>query len=269
MKTTVIAWLVTCLPVITALSGETAFKPLPEKSYTGIVISIDPQEHTLGTQGAIRNEKFQLGTNCLYVLSNSHAGSLYDLRLGENVTVSYQNAAGVLVANRVEQHAMLFSGVVSEVDATNHSLTIYHHELDRTFEVPKNCEILLLDKKSGSFTNVQLGSHVEVAYEVPNDVAVAHQITMTSFSYTGTLKAIDLSLGTLKARTLFSSKNFKLAPHCAILLKGQPASLADLKLNEKLDFSYDKINGVNLVNRIIPSGEETKTVVFDEYTINF
>ena len=60
--------------------------------------------------------------------------------------------------------------------------------------------------------------------------------------------------GTTEAKTAFATKKFQLADNCAIVVNGRTdGQLSDLKLNDKLLFSYDEINGVNVVNRIGPA----------------
>ena len=45
-----------------------------------------------------------------------------------------------------------------------------------------------------------------------------------------------------------------MADNCAIVINGKTdGRLSDLKPDEKLVFSYDEINGVNVVNRIAPA----------------
>jgi hypothetical protein len=50
---------------------------------------------------------------------------------------------------------------------------------------------------------------------------------------------------------MFDTKKFNLGDNCAIVIDGKiNGRLADLKPNDKLVFSYDEINGVNVANRI-------------------
>ena len=101
-----------------------------------------------------------------------------------------------------------------------------------------------------------MGNHVTVTYETPNDTLTARQIAQTSAMFSGTLTAIDLGERTVKAKTLFDTKKFNLADNCAIVLDGKPdGQLSDLRPDEQLEFSYDDVNGVNVVNRIA----DTKT----------
>jgi hypothetical protein len=99
-----------------------------------------------------------------------------------------------------------------------------------------------------------------VTYETPNDIATARQIAQTSESFAGTLTAIDLDERTVKAKTLFDTKKFNLVDNCAIVINGKTdARLSDLKPEDKLVFSYDEINGVNVVNRIALEDDSAKS----------
>ncbi len=107
-----------------------------------------------------------------------------------------------------------------------------------------------------TLTDIQTGNHVTVTYETPGGTLTARQIAQTSIEFTGILTAIDLGEKTLKAKALFGSKKFNVADDCAIIINGRTGGqLSDLKPNDKLVFSYDEINGVNVVNRIAPAME--------------
>jgi len=50
---------------------------------------------------------------------------------------------------------------------------------------------------------------------------------------------------------MYDTKKFNLGDNCAIVIGGKiNGRLADLKPNDKLIFSYDEINGVNVANRL-------------------
>jgi hypothetical protein len=99
-----------------------------------------------------------------------------------------------------------------------------------------------------------------VTYEIPNNKPTAREIAQTSETFTGLLTAIDLNTKTVKATALLDTKKFNLGDNCAIVINGKiDGQLADLKPNDKLVFSYDEINGVNVANRIAPVGTPQAT----------
>ena len=223
----------------------------PEKSYTGTVVSVDPKEHVLDVKWVVLSKKFNLGESCAYTFLGKGAGTAEDLRPGQKVRVSYQNAHGVLVADRVTQEAMRSEGTVKSVNLEKHTMTLHFRALDKTFRLADDCKVVLRDAKSGTLSDVQPGHHVTVTYETPNGTATARQIAQTSATFTGSLTAIDLSEKTVKAKATFGAKKFNLADGCTIVLNGKTdGQLRDLRPGEKLTFSCDDINGVNVVNRI-------------------
>ena len=247
--------------VIRAPADQVAPAARPERSYTGTVVSVDPKEQTLETKGLVLSKKFNLGDACTYALLDQDPGTAGDLRPGEKVTVSYQDAQGVLIADRVEQQPMRSEGMVTAIDPARHTLMLHRPTLDKQMQLADDCKIVLRDGKPGTFADVHIGNHVTVTYETPNDMLTARQIAQTSIEFTGTLTAIDLGERTLKARAVFDTKKFNLADNCAIVINGKPdGQLSDLKPNDKLVFSYDEINGVNVVNRIAPAEAQTKSV---------
>ena len=105
------------------------------------------------------------------------------------------------------------------------------------------------------------GHHITVLYEIPNETPTVRQIAQTSASFEGSLTAIDLTERTLKAKAVFGSKKFNLANNCTFVLQGRPeGQLSDLKPGDRLAFSYDEVNGVNVVNRIASMEMPSETV---------
>jgi len=255
------------LALLVAAQGS-AWAASSDKSYTGIVDYVDTTEHTVSLLGSIFNKQFNLSPNCVYLLRDHGNGKISDLRTGENITVQYKNVEGVLVVNHVTQNLMQFEGAVDNLNGKDHTVTVYYHHLDRTFNLAAQCPIRLENQKSGVFTNLQNGDHVLVTFETPGGTPTAQRIEQTSMVFTGKLKAVDLTEGTIKARAGFTLKKFSVAKNCAILIHGRAAQLSDFKPNDKLVLTYDTINGVNVVSEIVPEGEAKNVVEMDEFKID-
>jgi uncharacterized protein DUF5666 len=268
MKTTgtknwmaVCAAVLTATAVVTASADPAATAARPEKNYTGTVASVDPKEHTLDVQGFVLSKKFNLGDTCAYVLLDNNSSTINDLRPGEKVRVSYQDASGVLVADRVAQEPMRYEGMVTAIDADNQTLTVHVRGMDKTFQIADGCGVVLRNDKSGTLADIQAGNHVTVTYETPHDTLTAREIAQTSATFTGTLTAIDLGERTLKVKAMFETKKFELADNCAIVINGKTGGqLSDLKPDDQLILSYDDIKGINVVNRIAPTEAQVNPV---------
>lgn len=240
--------------VVAAAADQTTTAARPEKNYAGTVVSVNPAEHALDVRGFIFNKKFNLGDNCTYVLPGKPEGTIGDLRPGEKVTVNYQDASGVLVADRVQQEPMRYEGTVTAIDPEKHTMMVHFRVFDKAFQIPDDCAIVLRGEKSGALADIQTGDHVTVTYETPNDTLTARQIAQTSAIFTGTLTAIDLGERTVKAKALLDTKKFSLADNCAIVINGKAdGQLSDLRPDENLVFSYHEVKGINIVNRIAPA----------------
>lgn len=225
-------------------------------AYTGVVTSVDLNAHTLEAKGILLDKKFILGANFNYVPLNRSSTGAQDLRPGEKVSITYENQGGNLVARRIEQIPMCFEGIVKDLDPVHHLITVHIAGLDKTFQIAKDCGIELRNQHPGSLGDLQVGNHVTVTYETPDEVATAEQIAQTSETFTGTVTAVDLQNRTVEAETLLDTKKFSLANDCTILANGKPGGrLTDLKPDDKLIFSYDEINGINVANRIVPQGD--------------
>lgn len=255
-------WTAVCAAVLATTAGfraaadQPATAAAPESTFTGTVISVDPQERVFEAKGFFFNKKFNLGANCAYAMLDNKSGTIADLRAGEKVAVSYQNSHGVLIADRVEQQPMRYEGMVQAVNPAAHTMTVHVTGSDKTFQVPGDCSVVLRGGKTGSVADIQTGDHVTITYETPGNALTAREIAQTSIEFTGRLTAIDLQERTLKAKALFGTKKFNVANDCAIVINGKPGGqLSDLKPDDNLVFSYDEINGVNVLNRIAPVTE--------------
>ena len=277
MKTKALrTWAVVGLSVLTATAAyrasaddasANATAAKPAETYTGTIVSVNPKENTLDVKGALFSKKdFNLGNNCAYTITGKSAGTIDDLRPGQKVTVGYQNAHGVLIAEHVNQMPMQDEGMVKAIDPATHTMTVHVGWLnDKKFQLPANCDIVLRGGKSGTIDDIQPGNHVTVTYEVPNGKATAREIAQTSAAFTGKLTAINLNKKTLQADATFSSKKFNVGDDCAIVVNGKPdGKLTDLRPGESLTFSYDDVNGVNIVNRIAPAGASSSGSVAEK-----
>ena len=188
-------------------------------------------------------------------------GTVGDLRPGQKVTVGYQDAHGVLVADQVTQKPMRDEGMVKAIDPATQTLTLHLGVMDKQFQLPADCEVTLRGDKAGTVADIQPGNHVLITYEVPEGKATARQIAQTSETFTGDLTAIDLDQKTMKAKAMFATKKFNVGDDCAVVINGKPdGKLTDLRPGESLMFSYDNINGVNVVNRIAPAQAQKSSV---------
>jgi len=263
-----LAALVTATAAFRSSADEDRTAPKPEKTHTGTVISVDSQEHTLNVQGWLKSQKeFNLGNTCTFTTLDKPSSTVNDLRPGEKVEVSYQTVHGVRIADHVQQLAMEFEGRITAIDPANHQLTLHHGVSDKRLQIADECQVVLIHQRSGVVRDIRPGDHVTVTYETPDGVATAREIAQTSLEFAGNLTAIDLGERTVKAASGFDSKKFSVADHCAIVINGRAdGHLSDLKPNDKLTFSYDEINGINVVNRIGVLESPSKAMVYNPAT---
>jgi len=226
----------------------------PDKTYTGTVVSVAPKDRTLDVKGFLFSKQFNLGDSCAYKMVGQGAGAIGDLRPGQRVTVGYQDANGVLVADCVTQKPLQEQGMVKAIDPAAQQLTLHAGMMDKTYQLPTGCDVTLRGGKAGALGDIQVGDHVTVTYEVPNGKPTAREIAQTSATFTGDLTAIDLGQRTLKAKDTFATKKFNLGDDCTIVVNGKPdGKLTDLRPGESITFSYDSVHGVNIANRIAPA----------------
>jgi predicted RNA-binding protein len=265
-------WLAVSVSALAMASLSGAAEPSatisgPEKMFTGTVSAVDLNEHTLKIQGTLLfAKKFNLGAACSYTFLGNPNGAEAGLHPGQKITVNYQNADGVLVADRIEQQPMRFAGWVKAVDPGARTVTVRPAGFEglgfgKRFEFADGCRVALRGDKVGTFADIQAGNYVTLTYETPPGLPTIQRIDQTSEQFTGSLTAIDLDGKTVKAKTAFDTKSFNVGDHCVIVIHGKNTGhLSDLKPDDQLVFTYDEINGVNVVNHIAPAKDTTSAV---------
>ena len=160
---------------------------LPEKRYTGMIVSADPKERTLTVKGTMFSKKeFILGDNCAYsflytmLINNDGDGSASNLRGGEKVAVTYQDADGVLIADRIEQQPMQCNGIVKRIDPDKHTLILRRSVFFGQLDIAADCITMLPHEKAGALADIHPGDRVIVMYETPDCRPTAWEITKTS-----------------------------------------------------------------------------------------
>ena len=248
---------------LSAAASQTTAGASPEKDYTGTVTSVDRNENTLEAKDFLLGKKFNLGSGCVYSYLENTNGTEAGLHPGQKVTVFYRSMNGVLAADRVEQQPMRFEGRVKSIDPATRTVTVHEDGLgmDKQFQFVTDCKVVLRDDKSGGLTDIQPGNYVALVYETPPGLPTVQSVSQTSEKFTGTLTAIDLDERMVKAKSLFAEKKFDLGANCVIVANGRPdGQLSDLKPDDKLIFTYDEINGVNVVNHIAPVKDNANAV---------
>ncbi len=153
-------WMAVCAAVLTATAvfrasaDQPATAARPEQRYTGTISSIEPGGHVLRVKGGWLkfSKTFNFGDACAFTQLDKTPAVANDLRPGEKVKVSYQDSHGVLIADRVEQEPMRFSGMVKAIDPATRTLTLRSHGMDKTFQIADDCAVELRNDKSGSAT---------------------------------------------------------------------------------------------------------------------
>lgn len=263
MKTSTLrTWTTVGLAVLTTAAFTAAADQAPAtqsqkttaKTYTGMVKGVDAKDRVVTVKRLLATKRFNAGDSCVITLVDKNANSLEGVRAGQKVTLAYEEVNGVPVASRLTQEALLHKGTVKAIDAEKRTLTIGA----KTYRIADGCAVVLRENKPGTLVDVKPGHLVTVLHEDPEGVATARQIAQTSDTFKGALTAIDLTDRTIKAKTAFGSKQFQVAKNCAILVGGKPAEMDSLKPGDKLEFSYDEVDGVNVVTRIVPTSETTE-----------
>lgn len=230
------------------------------KVYKGTVSAIDAVEKTVTVQGAMLSKKFNASDACKVSLEDKPEAAMSDLRVGQKVDVHYQNAQGVLVAGQIVQHNLMLKGYVTALDPGKRLLAVKTGFSSREFKVADNCSVLLKDKRVGTLENLKIGHTVNIAYDPAEGALTARKIEQKAEIFVGTIQALDSGAKTVKARSFMAEKKFNLADGCRIVVPNKPdASMRDLRIGDRVEFSYEDADGVLVVSRIGRDANMTET----------
>jgi len=230
-----------------------------EKTWTGNLTAVNAQDKTFTGEHWLASKTFHLGENCALSTIDNKQASLSDLRPGIDVRVRYRDLEGVLVADRIAEKPLHYAGRIQAIDRNGRTIAMEEapfykpFRAPRTFHIATDCKMRLGNHESGTLAALQPGDRISILYERHNGKSVAYRIGDKSMTFKGRLEAIDMSSRTVKAKEMSTRKNFNLADHCQIVVNGKRiAHLKDLVLGHQYQFTYEKVNGVNVLDRIAP-----------------
>ena len=233
------------------VNGEESAPVQRQQIFKGIVASIDQKEKTVSVKDFWGTKIFNVGSACTVSLEDQPTAALADLRPGQKVEVSYQNARGVLVADRIAQHNLVFTGYIFALDPAKRTLAVKHGAFTRNFALADDCAVVIKADSTKTLDDLKVGHTVNVVYESVNGSLRARRIEQKSPTFVGTIRAIDAETRTVKAKDLLAEKTFHLADGCQIVVGGKPGgSLSDLRIGDRFAFTYEDMDGVLVANRI-------------------
>jgi hypothetical protein len=223
-------------------------------AWTGKLTAVNAEHHTITAKSWWHTRTFNVGEKCAISTMDKKSAALSDLRPGERVKVRYQTTGGVSIAEQISVEPLHVAGTVEAVNQTARTVTMEEPFHDRTLHLSQDCKIVLWNGKDGTLADLTPGNRVMVSYELPGGSPVAYRIHERTQTYVGKLDAIDLKARTVAASELWGNKQFNLADNCRIMAAGKAnAHLSDLQLGHDYRFTYENVDGVNVVDRIAPS----------------
>jgi Cu/Ag efflux protein CusF len=230
-----------------------------EKTWTGTLTAVNAQNKTLTGKEWLVTKTFNLGGNCPIATLDKQQAALSDLRPGEKVKVYYEDVEGVLVARRIAECPLHYDGIVHSVEPKTGTVMMEEAPLyqpfraPHTFRIASDCKLLMRNGQNGTLADVQPGDRISVLYELPGGSPIAYRIRDRSLAVIGTVEAIDFTTRRVQAREAAGEKPFAVANHCRIILSGEKTgTLKDLATGHRYKFTYEEVNGVNVLDRIAP-----------------
>lgn len=222
-----------------------------DKTFSGTVTVVNPNEKTIAVKNFWSTKTFIPAENCRISFENKPNVSLGELHPGHRVEVHYQNVKGVLIAEKISQHDVNIKGHITAIDQAKRTLTLKTKGTNKNFTLAEDCTVVLKDDRVGTPENLKLGHAVNIAYESVNGTLVARKIEQKSETFAGSIRAIDAGTKTVTAKSFMAEKKFHLADDCRIVVESKAnAGLKDLRIGDRVAFSYEDANGVLVTDRI-------------------
>jgi hypothetical protein len=245
---------------IGARAGTETSRMNTEHWWTGRITAVNTQDNTISGKHLQYTRTFRLGEKCPISAVDNHQATLGDLRPGEKVRISYRDVEGVLVANHITEQALSYHGTVQNVDPKTGTVQMEEARVERPFRAPKSfqiagdCQVILWNGQEGNLADVHPGDRVSVVYELPNRQQVAYRIREQTASFEGVADTIDLPARTLKAKEGSQEVQFVLGNHCRFVQSdGKTGHLKDLQPGHDYRFTYEEVNGIDVLDRIAPA----------------
>jgi hypothetical protein len=250
--------LMTALPAGVKASQPSA-ESNHEQTWTGTLTAVNTQNESLTGGHWWYHETFNVGKHCaISTVDKAHAG-LADLRPGEEARIRYREAEGVRVADHVSERPLHYTGTVQAVNAKQRMVTMAEAALYKpfhapmTFRVASDCKVTLPSGKSANLTDLQPGDRIAVIYELPGGSPVAYRIRNKCSTFVGTVAAINLPERTIEAKGNAGARKFDLGDDCQIMLGSkQNGHLKDVAMHQTYEFTYQRVNGINVLDRLSP-----------------
>jgi Cu/Ag efflux protein CusF len=228
-----------------------------EKAFEGDVTAVNQQDKTFSVKDLFFTRTFDMGNDCKISLQDKHgATTLAELHPGQDVVVHYEDYDGVMIARDVSQHDLTYTGHISAIDLGARKLTIKRGIVSHSFVLGPECAVTMQSSKSGTLNNLQIGDSVCVTYEPANGSHVARLIKEKGAEFVGTIDAVDTSHRIVEAKNADNNgaeKKFNLADNCSIVINGKlNGSMNNLRVGERVSFSYDNEDGVYVASRVTP-----------------
>ena len=249
---TILGAMLLALACASLASGPEPASAQKDKTFKGTLAAVEANEKTVSVAAALGFKRtFNVAEDCRISLEDRREAALSDLRPGQRVEVGYRNTQGVRVAMYICQHNVILTGRIKAIDEPKRAVAVKTGLRTRHLTVADDCSVVLHNEKPGALNDLKVGNIVKIRYESPNGSAIARRIEQPSETYVGTIEAIDAKAKTVKAKQLLSEKKFNLASGCQIVVHGKAGGkLSDLRIGDRVTFSYENENGVLVANRL-------------------
>jgi len=150
------------------------------------------------------------------------------------------------------QRNKIFKGSVTAVNTGDKTISVRGFLFPRHFDMASDCRVSLQDKAVASLADLRPGQQVDIRYEDDNGVLIAKGIAQHDLGMTGHIAAIDPATGTLLVRHGLMTREFTLAPNCALVIKdNKMPRLNNLQIGDAVYVVYEPANGAKVARRIV------------------
>jgi len=246
-------WLTGAL-CLTPRAGLAAEEAVPgQRHFEGTLTEVDPVNGTITGKGFWfwSTPTFNVGEQCLILVSDKPEAGFKDLRAGQHVRVRYRVLDGVKVANQISEENPAYEGHVTKLNAEQGSFRIQDGIRHKNFVAGPDCRVLERGQEPVPFAELKEGHLVRVTYLDVGPTNLAVKIEQTSQAATGTLEAMDADARVIRTQRMAKEHNFTLADSCVIMVgPATEGGLKDLKLGDKLLVHFEAMDGVQVANRV-------------------
>lgn len=148
----------------------------------GMIRKLDAESRTLTLHQKPFDHELRWTDDCEIILHDDQPGTIADLEIGNQVTVTYEAPDNVLTGRRIEQTSIQYAGTLIAIDLDDKMVKAKSLSGVKKFSVAANCAVLIYGRLDGRLEDLRPEDKLIVSYDEINGVNIANRIAVVEIA---------------------------------------------------------------------------------------